>query len=145
MNLGTTVTGNALESVTMDYFSLFDTQDYTFLQFDSTAEGNTIVEEFAADGVVRLRDGMMQDGNTETYESASSIHIRPSEPFVATLDGKLIGHGVRILNHAGEPLEYRIIGCSEAPDYEQDDAIEFYRCTLKREDKTWDESELPLE
>lgn len=134
----------------MDYFSLFDTQDYTFLQFDSTAEGNVIVNETAATGVIRLRDGMSQDGFTENYgaqtrQLSPTIHIRPSEPFVATLDGKLIGHGVRILNHAGEPINYRIIGCSEAPDYEQDNVIEFYRCTLKREDETWDESELPLE
>lgn len=129
---------------TMNPFDLFETQDYIFLQLESGTGGNKVVQEYEANGIVRLREGMVQDGLTEAYDSSSTVHIRPSEPFVAALEGNLVGHGMRINNYAGEPLDYRITGPSQAPDYDEG-TYPFYKVTLKKESLWQDESELPIE
>jgi hypothetical protein len=124
-------------------FDLFQTTDYTFLQLDSGVGGNKIVEEYEANGVVKLRDGMVQEDNVEAFESTSTVHIRPSEPFVATLGGNMVGHGVRVEKDNHEPENYRIIGQVEGYDFDLGQ-LDFYRVTLKRE-SIWAESDLPLQ
>lgn len=127
----------------MSVFNLFNTTDYTFLQLVSKSGGNAIVEEFEANGIVKLRDGMIQTDNMEQREATSTIHIRPSEPFVGTLGGNLVGHGVRVAKDNHEATEYRIQSQVEGYDYDSGQ-LEFYRVTLERE-SIWDESDLPLE
>jgi len=127
----------------MDVFTLFTTNDYTFLQLDSGSGGNRVVEEFPANGVVKLRDGMVQEDSVESYTASSTVHIRPSESFVASLDGNLVGHGIRVEKDNHEPENYRITGQVEGFDFDLG-TIEFYKVTLKRE-SVWEESDLPLE
>jgi len=128
----------------MDVFTMFTTSDYTFLELDSKASGNVIIQEYNTNGIVKLRDGMIQTDNVEAYESTASVHIRPSEPFIASLDGNLVGHGIRIQKDANGPQEYRIEGQVEGYDYNIG-KLEFIRVTLKRERiSTWP-SDLPLE
>lgn len=129
----------------MDVFSLFTTTSYTFLEIGSTTQGNVILNEFEADGIVKLQDGMVQVDNMEAFDSTSNIHVRPSEPFVATLGGNLVGHGVRVAKDNHEADEYRITGQVEGYDFDTG-TIAFYKVTLKRESiATWDASDLPLE
>lgn len=128
----------------MSAFDFFVTQDYTFLQLDSETGGNRVIQEFSANGIVKIREGMQQDVNSEAYTSDSTIHIRPYEPFVELLDANLIGHGIRVTNYAGEPVDYRIIGQVDGFDYELG-ALDFYRVTVKKEALWQDESELPIE
>lgn len=122
-------------------FDLFATNDYTFLQLESGSGGNKIVEEFEANGIVKLRDGMVQTDNMEQRQATSTVHVRPTEPFLATLGGNMVGHGMRI-NKNGTVAEYRIESQVEGYDYDTGQ-VEFYLVTLKRE-SVWDESELPL-
>lgn len=124
-------------------FDLFDLTDYTFLQLESKTGGNQIVEEWEAKGIVKLRDGMVQADNVEAYLSSASVHIRPDEPFVAALDGNLVGHGIRVAKDDYTTAEYRIEGQSEGRDYDNGN-LDFIRVTLKRE-SVWETSDLPLE
>lgn len=124
-------------------FDLFDLTDYTFLRLESGSGGNQIVQEWEASGVVKLRDGMVQADNVEAYQSSSSVHIRPDEPFLATLDGNLVGHGIRVAKDDHTTVEYRIEGQSEGRDFDTG-KLDFIRVTLKRE-SVWETSDLPLE
>lgn len=126
----------------MDVFTLFTTDNYTFLQLDSGSGGNKIVKETEANGVVKLRDGMVQVDNVETKNSDASVHVRPSDAFIAEVGGNLVGHGMRITKN-GLTDEYRIIRQVEGFDFDTD-TLEFIRVDLKRE-KLWQEpSALPL-
>lgn len=128
----------------MDVFTLFTTDNYTFLQLDSGSGGNKIVKETLANGVVKLRDGMVQVDNVETKDSDASVHIRPSESFLADVGSQLVGHGMRISKN-GETDDYRIIRQVEGFDFDNG-TLDFIRVDLKRE-KIWEnpESSLPLE
>lgn len=121
-------------------FNLFTTTSYTFQQLESGIAGNSVTAEWEATGVLKHRDGMVQTANSEAYDSSATLHVRPSEPFIATLGGhmKLVGQGVQ----AGDDT-YRITGVREGKDFDTG-VVEFYLCTLKKE-SLWDGSELPLE
>lgn len=125
-------------------FDLFTTNDYTFLELDSKTAGNVVLNEYPANGIVKLRDGMTQVDNTEAFDSTSTIHVRPSEAFVATLGGNMVGHGVRVVKDNHEAEEYRIVGQVEGFDFDTGE-IEFYKVTLKRESVSSWPSDLPLE
>lgn len=127
----------------MDVFNLFATTNYTFLQLDSKTGGNAIEAEFTANGIVKLRDGMTQVDNVEAPDSTSTVHIRPTESFIATVGGNLVGHGIRVVKGNHETADYRIMGQVEGFDFDTGQ-LGFYKVTLKRE-STWDESDLPLE
>ena len=129
----------------MDVFALFTTTSYTFLQLASKSGGNAIVSETEATGIFKLRSGMVQSDNVESFggtqEAQATLHIRPTEPFIAALNAELVGHGIRVTKD-GHTAEYRITGQVEGFDYDTD-TLEFYRVTLKRE-SLWEESDLPL-
>lgn len=123
----------------MDFRDLFSTTNYTFLQLQSGAGGNKVVAETAAVGVIKYRDGMVQEGNREAHTSQTTLHMAPDEPFINAVGGhlELVGHGVR-----AEGEDYRIEGVKVGRDFENG-SIAFYLCTLKKE-SLW-ASELPLE
>ena len=126
----------------MDVFNLFTTTDYELLQLESGDGGNAIIQEWTANGVVKLRDGMVQSDNMETFESGSTLHVRPTEPFIAVLGGNLVGNGVRVAKDNHTTTEYRIIGQTEGYDFDTGE-LAFYKVTLKRE-SVWETSDLPL-
>lgn len=124
-------------------FDLFTTTDYTFLKLDSRAGGNTVIAEYSANGTVKLRDGMLQADNVEAYGSTSTVHVRPSEPFLADIDNNMVGHGIRVTKDGKECL-YRIEGQVEGYDFDLGQ-LEFYKVTLKKEEIAPSPSDLPLE
>ena len=124
-------------------FELFANAPYTFLQLEACSGGNSIVQETSAYGIVKLRDGMVQSDNMETRNSDSTIHIKPSEPFVATVAGNMVGHGIRAVNYDGKLVTYRITGQTEGMDFDTG-KLEFYRVTLKKESIVSCPSALPL-
>ena len=66
-----------------EVFDVFDLTDYTFLKIKkSTVTGNSILESFEAEGVFKLRSGLVQSANAENLEQGATLHIRPTEPFV---------------------------------------------------------------
>lgn len=125
-------------------FDVFVNQTYTFLRVKQSASGNEVEQEYEATGIVKLRDGMTQTDNMEQRLSTSTIHVRPTEAFVADLDGNLVGHGVRVMSSSGEPLEYRITAQTVGRNFDTG-ADEHIRVEVKKESFVWqDESELSL-
>ncbi len=127
----------------MDVFAIFTPTDYTFLELGSETGGNAILNEWDTTGIVKLRDGMTQTDNVEAFDSQSTVHIRPSEPFITSLGGNLVGNGLRIAKDNHTTAEYRIIGQVEGYDFDTQE-LKFYKVTLKRE-SVWETSDLPLE
>jgi hypothetical protein len=125
----------------MALFELFTTTDYTFLELEQGAGGNKIVSETDTEGIVKLRDGMVQSDNMEQRQATSSIHVRPTESFIADVSGNMVGHGIRVSKN-GLEAEYRIESQTEGFDFHTGE-LEFYRITLDRE-SIW-QSNLPLE
>lgn len=123
----------------MDIFDLFETTSYTFLRLQPVAGGNKVVSEVVTTGIVKHRDGMVQEGGREAYTAQTTLKIRPEEPFIEAVGGhqKLVGHGIRL-----DGTDYRIDGETVARDYDTG-SIDFYRVTLKRA-STW-QSALPLD
>lgn len=127
----------------MDPFALYTSTPYTFLEISQAAEGNTITDEYEAEGIFKLRDGLgqtdvMENHGAQGTSGDATLHIRPDEEFLS-LD-ELIGHGVRV-----NELEYRIKIATEGRDYDTGSLL-FYRLTLKREDiAQWPVGTQPLE
>lgn len=127
----------------MGVFDLFTTTNYTFLQLASVAGGFNIVEEYEANGIVKMRDGMLSSEDYEQREATGTIHIKPTEAFVEDLGANLVGHAVRVTKGDYSTATYRIIGQVEGFDYDTGE-VEFYTVTLKPEE-AWETSELSLE
>jgi hypothetical protein len=123
----------------MDPFTLFASATYTFLEISQQAEGNTIADEYEAEGIFKLRDGLGQTDAMENYSNGdATLHIKPDEDFLVI--GELTGHGVRV-----DGIEYRIKIVTEGRDYDNG-RLMFYRLTLKREDTAqWPAGSQPLE
>ena len=115
----------------MTVFDAFKSTDYTFLQLSKGGVlGDTVAVETNATGVFKERDGRNQfNQNMTTVDSDATLHIRPSEPFLATLDYNLVGNGVR---HQGQ--DYMIVGQTTGRGGTDFSTIEHYRVTLRREE-----------
>lgn len=75
--------GDAYDKQGLEVFDVFDLSDYTFLQISRGGiTGNTIVDTTEAQGVFKLRSGLIRGDNAENVEQGATLHIRPSEPFV---------------------------------------------------------------
>lgn len=67
-------------------FDVFDLSDYTFLEISrGGVTGNTIVDTYEAQGVFKLRSGLIRGQNSENVEQGATLHIRPTESFVESL------------------------------------------------------------
>lgn len=116
----------------MGLFSEFGNTTYTFLRLtQGGVKGNTVRSSAEAQGIFKYREGISESSNAENETTNSTLHIKPDEPFVATVNGELTGHGIEI-NRNGDTLTYRIVGTNEGFDYDTN-TLEFYRLTLKRE------------
>lgn len=113
-------------------FDLFQETAYTFLRLtQGGARGNSIKTSTATTGVFKERNGMVQNNNLETVQSDATLHIHPDEPFLTTLGGNIVGHGIRATKN-GLTQDYRIIGQVEGYNFDTN-VLEFYRLTLKAE------------
>ncbi len=66
-------------------FDMFDASDYSFLEISrGGVYGNRIVSETTAEGIFKLRGGMVSSNNQETRDSDATLHIKPDEPFVSS-------------------------------------------------------------
>ncbi len=124
-------------------FNLFNTNAYKFLILEKELIGSVATTEYDAEGVIKFRDGVVTGDGAETFESTATLHIKPNEPFIALLDGNLLGNGVRIEDEAGETQDYKIIGQSIGKDFDTGN-VEFYKVTLQKENIVEWDSESPL-
>ena len=122
-----------------DVFSVFNTKDYTFIKTTPANGGYVSAEEYEANGVVKHRDGKLLNGRQESYDTQTTLHIRPTEPFIDAVNSAkaLVGNFVRI---DGE--EYRINACTTGTNFDTG-VVEHYRATLEKDNLFV--SELPLE
>lgn len=127
----------------MEPFTLFANTPYTFLKIKQDVTGNTVEQEWEAKGIFKIRDAMLQIDNVEQYDGLeASLHIKPSEPFIATLNAELVGHGIRASKDGTEPLTYRIRAIVEGRDFDTG-VLKFYRVLLKRESLSeWQDEEI---
>ena len=66
-----------------EVFDVFVLSDYLFLEIERGGiTGNTIVDTFAAQGVFKLRSGLVKSDNSENVEQGATLHIRPTEAFI---------------------------------------------------------------
>jgi len=114
----------------VDLFSNFASTPYEFLKLSRGGVlGDTIAETTAAEGIFKERDGRVAFNSTQDTESSdATLHIRPSEPFLADLNNNLVGNGIRHQNQ-----EYLIIGQTTGRGGTDFGTIEHYRLTLRRE------------
>ena len=122
-----------------DVFSVFNTKDYTFIKTTPANGGYESVEEYEANGVVKHRDGKVMNGRSESYDTQTTLHIRPSEPFIDAVGGakELVGNFIRI---DGE--EYRINAVTTGTNFDTG-LVEHYRATLEKDNLMVDD--LPLD
>jgi len=110
----------------MDVFDVFVTSPYTYLQVSrGGVYGNTVQATEEAQGVFKLRNGMVMVNNQESKQSNATLHVKPSESFAAEY---MVGNGIR---HNG--LDYEIIGQTGGQNFETG-LLEHYRLTLASTD-----------
>lgn len=120
-------------------FDVFTTRPYTFIQTEAVNGGYRSVTEYQANGVVKHRDGKLLNGRQESYDTQTTLHIRPSEPFIDAVSGakELVGNFVRI-----DGDEYRINACTTGTNFDTG-VVEHYRATLEKDNLMVDD--LPLD
>ena len=113
----------------MDVFDVFKSVPYTFLLISRGGRGgNTISDEVETAGVFKLRDGMASISNQEMRESTATLHVRPTEAFIETVNGNMVGHGIRV-----DDQDYSIIEQTGGDNFDTG-VREHYRLTLQRAD-----------
>jgi len=116
----------------MDVFSVFQSTVFTFLELNEGGIlGNTVKSQSTSTGIFKERNGMAQNNNMETVQSDATMHIRPSDSYLASVAYNVVGHGIRATKN-GSTQDYRIIGQVEGFDFDTN-TLEFYRLTLKAE------------
>lgn len=64
-------------------FDVFDLSDYTFLEIErNSVIGNRVTNTYDAQGVFKLRTGLVRGTNSENVEQGATLHIRPTESFI---------------------------------------------------------------
>ena len=120
-------------------FTAFVTSPYTFIKTTSANGGYKSVEEYEANGVIKFRDGRVLNGRQESYDTQTTLHIRPSEPFISPVNSAkaLVGNFVRI-----DGDEYRINAVTTGANFDTG-MVEHYRATLEKDNLMVDN--LPLD
>lgn len=66
-------------------FEVFDNIPYTFLEITSGIAGKTIVAQYEATGIFKMRTGMVQNDSSENVEQGATLHVRPTEAFLTNV------------------------------------------------------------
>lgn len=107
-------------------FDVFRETSYDYLEIkQSTIAGDLILSERTLQGIFKDRAGEVQNGNMESVNSTSTLHVHPSD-FPNADCSSLIGNGIRY-----NGVEYAIIGATAGMNYETGD-LEHYRLTLQK-------------
>lgn len=113
----------------VNVFDVFDLSDYTFFKLSrGSVIGNVIDEQYEAQGVFKLRSDLVRGDNAETKDSNATLHIRPTEAFLAAVDNNLVGHGI-----VCQGKTYEIIGQTGGKNFHNGN-LEHYTVTLQESD-----------
>lgn len=70
-------------------FDVFDTTPYIYLEVSRGGiAGNTITASHEAEGIFKLRSGLVRGANAENVEQGATLHIRPTEAFITALSNR---------------------------------------------------------
>ena len=133
----------------MDVFQVFNTRNYTFIRTETANGGFKSIGEYPANGIIQHRVGYDTNGRQESFNSNTTLHMRPDEAFLP-LVGDTVGKRALALENCFiryDGVEYRINGAKPEPD-DSIAPLEFYKCTLEKANLFVDElplDELPLE
>ena len=65
-------------------FEVFDTSPYIYLSISrGGVAGNVINASFMAEGIFKLRTGLIRGDNSENVEQGATLHIKPTESFLS--------------------------------------------------------------
>lgn len=104
-----------------DVFDVFESVPYTYLVLSrGGVRGNSVEEEYDAEGVFKLRSGMNVANDQETKSGDATLHIRPDEEFTPK-----VGNGIYIGGNT-----YEIVGLTDGRNFETGQT-EHYRVTLQ--------------
>jgi len=107
-------------------FDVFESVPYQFLEVSrGGVYGNRITATHDAYGVFKLRNEKIQVNSQEFRQSAATLHVRPDESFVSSLD---VGHGIRV-----DGQDYEIIRQTAGRNFDTG-ALEHYTLTLQNTD-----------
>lgn len=78
--------GDAYHKGGAEVFDVFDLSAYTFLKIErGGVAGNIITKSYEAQGVFKLRSGLVAGENSENVEQGATLHIRPTEAFLEAI------------------------------------------------------------
>lgn len=64
-------------------FDVFDTTPYVYLLVSrGGVSGNNILASYEADGIFKLRAGLIRGESSENLEQGATLHIKPTEDFL---------------------------------------------------------------
>lgn len=107
-------------------FDVFDLSDYEFLAVSrGGVYGNVITARHQAQGVFKLRNEQIMVNNQELRQSAATLHVRPDESFITSID---VGQGIHC-----QGQDYEIIGQTGGDNY-HNGVREHYTLTLQNTD-----------
>lgn len=67
-------------------WDVFNTSPYTYLEISrGGVTGNVIAGSYSAEGIFKLRGGMIQGQNSEQSEQGATLHVKPSESFLTNV------------------------------------------------------------
>lgn len=67
-------------------FDVFDTIDYLYLEINrGSVAGNEIAAIHQANGIFKLRGGIIRGQNAENSEQSATLHMRPTESFLVNV------------------------------------------------------------
>lgn len=87
--------------------------------------GNRITGQKTLRGIVKIKEGMISQGNQEIRKSNNTVHVHP-EDFVGLTCEQIIGNGIRYNN-----TDYSIVGVTEGRNFDTNE-IEHLTLTLER-------------
>lgn len=65
-------------------FDVFNTSPYEYLEISrGGVAGNTITNTYSAEGIFKLRTGLLRNENSENVEQGSTLHVKPTESFLS--------------------------------------------------------------
>lgn len=119
----------------MDVFDAFPPQAIKLALRVTSTEGDVAGEVFTGEGVLKQREGMSEALERDTRTGDATLYIRPSHPFVAATDGKMVGHYAYIATDDLAEQFYRIARTSEGKDFDTGE-IKHYRLDLEKKEET---------
>lgn len=110
----------------MTVFDMFVEVPFEYLTISrGEVYGNRIISQKTLRGIVKIKEGMVSQGNQETRKSSNTVHVHP-EDFVDLTCERIIGNGIRYNN-----ADYSIVGVTEGRNFDTNE-IEHLTLTLER-------------